>query len=387
MRELRRWSLGVALTLVGGSSALAQVEIPVDNTGFGTTSGEFLLLGAGARSAALGGSYAAIATDASALYWNPAGVALNRRPTVEVAYLDYIEDTRYVWVGGVLPIGGGEWAVGVNLGSFGFDDQPIFTAADQENEAGRTYDVSETFAGLTIARQFSDRFSAGITGKLVSDVLGEVDGTAVAFDFGTNFHSELGGRPIRASFVIQHLGSRLEHSGAGTEVAIIPSDPRVPDRRVDPTPTRLRAKGWPLPVTFRVGVAYDVVSEATNRLTFLSEFTQPNNADATFNVAGEWGFDRIGGSGFGAALRASYSYQPDEEAIECTGDGAAQVCDFGTSFESSVNSDRGLDGLAFGGGLKWDFPSWSVRVDYALRHMGILETVNYFSIGLDIGAL
>ena len=51
-----------------------------DNTGFGTTSAEFLLLGAGARGTALGGAFAAIATDVSSLYYNPAGAALMERP-------------------------------------------------------------------------------------------------------------------------------------------------------------------------------------------------------------------------------------------------------------------------------------------------------------------
>ena len=62
-----------AFGMYAASSAQAQ-EVPVpgiDNTAFGTTSAEFLMLGAGARGAALGGGYAAIADDIDALYWNP----------------------------------------------------------------------------------------------------------------------------------------------------------------------------------------------------------------------------------------------------------------------------------------------------------------------------
>ena len=43
---------------------------------YGTTSAEFLLFGAGARGTALGGAFAAIATDVSSLYYNPGGAAL-----------------------------------------------------------------------------------------------------------------------------------------------------------------------------------------------------------------------------------------------------------------------------------------------------------------------
>src|SRR5258708_28141097 len=65
------WALA-ALALVAGRGA-AQVTLPSDNTAYGTTSAEFLLLGASARGMSLGGAYAALATDVSALYYNPAG--------------------------------------------------------------------------------------------------------------------------------------------------------------------------------------------------------------------------------------------------------------------------------------------------------------------------
>lgn len=399
MNRLCRLALPVAVVLsltTPPASAQQQqpqdgAEIPVDNTGFGTTSGEFLNLGAGARGTALGGSFAALSNDVSALYWNPAGVVLNSRAGVEVSYLDYVAGTRYVWVGGVMPLGTGEWAIGAQVGSFGFGDQPEYTEADPDGVSGRTYDVSETFLGVTVARQFSDRFSAGITGKLINDVLGEADAQTVAFDFGTNFHTELGDRPIRASFVIQNLGGRLKHVGTGTEIDVFP-EPGTPDSRLDPVPANFRAKGWPLPATFRVGLAYDALSMQNQTLTVLSEFTQPNNSDATFNVAGEYRFDQIGGRGLGAALRASYTYQPDEEQISCTDFDASGVagdatgeCTFNAAFESPSNSDRGLDGLAAGGGLKWEFPEWTVHADYALRHMGILDIVHTFSIGVAFG--
>ena len=75
-----------------------------------------------------------------------------------------------------------------------------------------------------------------------------------------------------------------------------------------PQPSRLRTKGFPLPTTFRVGLAYDVLAGANNRLTVLADFNQPNNNSAGFAVGTEWRSNRIGGTGFGVALRGSYSY-------------------------------------------------------------------------------
>ena len=60
----RLFSLAVALLCSNGSAHAA--------SGY---AGEFLSLGAGARSLALGSAYVAIADDAPAGYWNPAGLA------------------------------------------------------------------------------------------------------------------------------------------------------------------------------------------------------------------------------------------------------------------------------------------------------------------------
>ena len=75
----RRLALVTAL-LSGFPAVMAGQATNQDNTGYGTTSAEFLLLGAGARGAALGGAFSAITSDVSALYYNPAGAALMARP-------------------------------------------------------------------------------------------------------------------------------------------------------------------------------------------------------------------------------------------------------------------------------------------------------------------
>src|SRR5204863_592891 len=101
-------------------------------------------------------------------------------------------------------ISGGARTFGFQVGNFGFSNQPVYTV-DQPDGTGGTYSVAETFVGGTYAQNFSDRFSAGVTAKIISDKLGETSGSAFALDFGTSFHATTGSRPIRASFVIQNL--------------------------------------------------------------------------------------------------------------------------------------------------------------------------------------
>src|SRR5436853_5555957 len=116
----------MGLAALSTAPALAQVQNQ-DNTAYGGTSGEFLLLGAGARGAALGGAYAALATDVTALYYNPGGLAQLPRPGAMISTYDYVAGTRYSWLGIAFPLAGGARSVGVSAGTFGFSDQPVYT--------------------------------------------------------------------------------------------------------------------------------------------------------------------------------------------------------------------------------------------------------------------
>ncbi len=373
-RTILRALVGTALTLgLWATPLLGQLQFERDNTGFGTTSAEFLSLGAGARAAALGGSYAAIATDATALYWNPAGIVLGEGDKISVfaAHTEYIADTGYDWFGLVVPLGEGAHALGVHFARFGFDDEQVFTEEFQDGELNETFSVSETYVGLTYAREFTDRFSAGFTFKVINDELAEVRGTTFAFDIGTNFHAELAGRPIRGAFTIQNLGAELDHSGTVLntrgERDLPPGGPE--GRPEEPPDARLRTTSFQLPILFRVALAYDVVYNHNSQLTLLTEFNQPNNTDAGFNVAGEYRFLDIGDSPWDAALRIGWSLQPDN----------TQDNEIAGAIEAD---NEALDGFNVGGGLGYTVGRFDLYVDYAYRSFGVLGGTDTFSFGI-----
>lgn len=86
--------------------------------------GEFLTLGVGARPLGLGGSFAAIADDSTATYWNPAG--LGRLSHSEVAFMhSSLGDLdSYDFVNYIHPIGK-NGSIGVSWLRVGIDDIPI----------------------------------------------------------------------------------------------------------------------------------------------------------------------------------------------------------------------------------------------------------------------
>jgi len=369
MTTMPRLVLLAALTGTAAPGLAAQAGTRQDNTAYGTTSAEFLLLGAGARGTALGGAYTAIANDASALYYNPAGIALMTRPGLLIGTYDYIAATRYSWGGIAFPFNGGSKTFGVQFGTFGFKDQPVYSV-DQPEGTGATYDVSETFVGLTYAQNFSDRFSAGLTGKFISDNLGDASGKAFAVDFGTNFHAALNGHPVKFSFVLANLGTNLGYSGNALN-STTDRDPLPGEDPVSsiPQPSRFRTKAFPLPTTFRVGLAYDVLTGSSNRLTVLSDFNQPNNSKAGFSGGVEWASHNLGGSPFSAAVRGSYTYYSANNVSS-------------TTQPTALSDEENLQGLAAGGGLLYGQGNFNLSVDYAFKYMGILGATHFVSFGL-----
>jgi hypothetical protein len=364
-----------AIALVASARpAVSQVEQQRDNIAFGGASGEFLLLGAGARGAALGGAFAALATDVTALYYNPAGLAQLPRGEGMFSTYDYVAGTRYSWGGLGFPLGGGSRAVGVSIGSFGFGDQPVYTDADPNGASGLSYKVRETFFAATYAQNFSDRFAAGFSAKFISDVLGETEGSAIAVDFGTSFQARIGERVIRAAFVIQNLGSNLKHDGPALRTGVEREPPLgTPQIPQEPQQAQLRTSPWGLPVLFRVSAALDLYSRGLNRVIILSEFTQPTNSKPGAGAGLEWQASNIGNSGFSLAARGSYTIQPDNN-----------VSDLDLAGLTTQQSDGSFtrDGLAVGGGVQWRRGNARLAFDYAWRDLGLLGGTNFLSFGV-----
>lgn len=351
-------------------------EIPVNNTAYGTTAAEFLLIPATARGAALGGSFAALSNDLGSMHYNPAGLALIDRPGILATNMNYLADTQYQFGGFAVPFGGGSRAVGFSVTTFGFSDQPVYTVEDPQGTSGNVYSVRETAIAGTYSQQFSDRFSAGLTAKFVNDQLGDVSGVAFAVDFGTSFHSTLGGRPIRAAFVINNLGTNLRHRGAPLDILYLRQPPPGQNQVAqEPARAQLESKDWSLPVSFRVAVAYDAFATSAARLTLLGEFTQPNNSEPGFNVAGEYNMN-LGRSGFSLAGRAGMTYAPDDN-LDAPVTGAAGFA----GFESGLTGSQYR--LSFGGGLKYAKAGFGFGFDYAYRSYGLLGNVNMLGVSLN----
>ena len=90
-------SLAAACLACAFSAPLFAGEDPryFSNKAVGTTTADFLNLPAGARAAAMGGAYTAIAEEASAVYWNPAGLVQIPKLSAVFMRAQYLEEISY----------------------------------------------------------------------------------------------------------------------------------------------------------------------------------------------------------------------------------------------------------------------------------------------------
>lgn len=144
------WALAVSLP----AAVLAQS---------GGQPGAFLQYGVGARALGMGGAFYAIADDATAAYWNPAGLAYLQRKELSTMQATLFEETKYTYMAYAHPTATrGTFALGLtDLSSDGFE------------KVDATFDSAGDPTSITVAGTFADQQRAMSLswGKEVTDTL------------------------------------------------------------------------------------------------------------------------------------------------------------------------------------------------------------------------
>ncbi|MFC1679180.1 PorV/PorQ family protein [Elusimicrobiota bacterium] len=139
---------------------------------------DFLFLDADARAVGMGGAYTALATDANALLYNPAG--LGRIEHVETTFMhnEYFQGVTQDYAAIAFPRG---WGANVNYLRFG--DVPR-TTIDQPDGTGENATLTDAALGLGYGRTLFHGFSVGLGAKWVRETIAGVSATVLAFDAG-----------------------------------------------------------------------------------------------------------------------------------------------------------------------------------------------------------
>lgn len=140
----------------------------------------FFLLGAGARAVGMGGSFVSVANDASAVFWNPAGLARLEFPELSFAHVTLPEGTDFDFGGIVYPtLKAGSFSAGfLRLGTDG-----IFSRDSRAADLG-SVSFSESEFLLGYGYPLFKFLKLGATAKLYGQSLVGFSATALGADAG-----------------------------------------------------------------------------------------------------------------------------------------------------------------------------------------------------------
>jgi hypothetical protein len=157
--------------------------------------GEFLALGAGARSVALGSAYVAIANDPTATYWNPAGLT---RLTTSQLHLMHAERfsglVNHDFVALARP-GHRLHGIGIALLRVGVDDiqftelqDPGRPVSENNRPLVSTTESSADYAlYLSAAHRLRDKISLGLSLKLIYRQIATFSAYGMGLDLGMHY--------------------------------------------------------------------------------------------------------------------------------------------------------------------------------------------------------
>jgi len=300
----------------------------------GQTGLQFLKVDMAARAAAMGGAFSMVGDDASAMFYNPAGIGrMQHKFDFFSGRTLWIADINYTAAGIVKDFG--EWgAVGVNAVYCDYGD--IIGTQVASNKKGYertgTVEVGAYAVGLSYAKSLTDMFTLGGSVKYTGQHLGSsvivAGGTAnenkmnaLAFDFGTIFYP--GFESLRVGMSINNFSADIKYFD----------------------------EAFQLPLTFRIGAAMDVLDifgKHDNPLLIAVDALHPRDYTERVHVGGEFLYKNM------IALRAGYKFNYDEE------------------------------GLTAGIGLKYALSGVYVKLDYSYGDLGVFETVSRFALGISL---
>ncbi len=337
----RLWA-AIGILLLIAPAGRAQLFTNVSKVGI--TAASFLEIGVGARAIGMGGAFVGTADDASALYWNVAGIARLSQPEALLVHTDWIADMKFDFVGFVLPLPG-FGTLGASVTSLSMGDMMVRTV-ERPQGTGEYFSAGDLAIAMSYARNLTDRFAIGFTAKYVQQNIWKETAHGVALDVGTIFVTGLHGMRIGA--VLTNFGTDMRLEGEDLLVYhdIDPNKLGNNDRIF----ASLQTDSWPMPLMFQIGVAAELFQNSTHRLTTAIDAMHPSDNTESLNLGAEYAFREM------FHLRIGYRnlFLRDSE-----------------------------EGFTFGAGFTQRFlGNVRVRLDYAYADFGRLQNTQRVAIGL-----
>jgi len=188
----------------------ASLITPFSQAASGTAGADFLDIPVGAGPAAMGSAYTALATDGYAPVYNPAGLGFVDLPQVTGQHLAYLDSVHYEFASVAYPLPRanfasipGNSALGASIQYLGSGD---ITRTDVNGNSIGDFSSSYAAYSLSYGRTLGDKFSLGVTGKMINGNINGFSGSAYAADVGSLYKSG----PLSLAAVFTNMGTPLK---------------------------------------------------------------------------------------------------------------------------------------------------------------------------------
>jgi hypothetical protein len=280
--------LHILLLFLICSSARAQLFPVLGDQRAGISTAQFLKIGVGGRAAALGESFIAISDDASALYWNPAGLAQFDKNQLIISHNIWVVDINHDFIGVVYHLDSDN-SFGASLTAVTMDDMPVTTEFAPFGN-GEYFGFSDIAISVSYARKMTQQFSFGGTVKYVEETLDKIKMRGVMIDLGTYYRTGLGS--TRFAVTVSNFGSELAPDG---EVILVGNR------------TNSEWQSFAPPTIFRIGFAFEPFENEEHRVTTSIQLNHPNDNSENIVVGAEYAWQKM------FFLRGGYKFNVDEQ--------------------------------------------------------------------------
>jgi hypothetical protein len=295
----------------------------------------------------MGGSTIATTSGVEALFWNPAAVAkMHNSAALYFSHMNYIADIG-VDYGAIAANFEGFGILSLSLKSLSIGEIPVTTTNDPDG-TGQTFSPQFFTIGLSYSRQLSDRIAVGLTTHIVSERLGDVSATGVAFDVGVLYDNLAAVEGLSLGVAVKNIGPQMKFEGSGlSTLASVTTQNRPPGYyQIDAAP-------FELPSTIEFGLGYKRTIAASSSLLFSGAFQSNNFSDDEYRLGVEYGYDNT------LFVRGGYNLA-----------------------QKATDERQYLFGPSFGVGVQGTLGSLDVSFDYAFRAVQVFQSNHVFSVKL-----
>lgn len=255
-----------------------------------TTVLNFLKIGVGARAEGMAQAFVGVADDASALYWNPAGISSLKGNHVALHHLEWPADIDYTWLGYTRELNP-NLHVGLAYGQLATDEMAV-TTEDHPDGDGRSFYFTDQFLQATGAFQLTNQFSCGVSVRYVREDIAEVTMDGLLLDVGTHYRT--GWKDLAVAVSLVNFGGQFTPEGSWT-----------------PAEADARARGYEdfsAPTIFRLGSSMHLLQIEDHSLLGALQINHPVDNSESYDLGFEYDWRHA------TFLRAGWKFNGGQES-------------------------------------------------------------------------